>query len=204
MSTEVSFRITDPGVFWSLQTIDQLGDFKFSKTQILEIHDAYLDTKKRRLLRAGYCCRRREQGKGFLITLIKLQTRKDIDKDQPYWEIDLKKNTNSPEGWPKSSVKNRISKIIPNKNLQVMFSFVQTRITRQVSDGNQIFAQAELDDVLVINKGKEQHFKILRLIAKDPDQLKNLNSLAQLLKVEWSLKKEPLSKFERALAMESK
>lgn len=202
MTTETRFRITDPGIFWSLQTIDQLGNFKFSDTQILEIIDVYLDTKKRRLLRAGYCCRRREQGKGFLITLTQLGTEKDKDKDQQYWEVDLKKNSNSPEDWPKSPAKNRISKIIPNKNLQVMFTFVQTRITRQVSDGNQIFAQADLEDVLVMNKGKEQHFKILRLITDDPDQIENLNSLAQSLKVKWSLKKEPLSKFERALAME--
>jgi inorganic triphosphatase YgiF len=203
MVTEVRFRITDPGIFWSLQTIDQLDDFKFSKTQIQEIHDAYLDTKKRRLLTAGYSCRLREQGKGFLVTLTKLKAGKDNDKKQKYWEADLTKNTNSPENWPKSPVKKQISKSIPNKKLQVIFSIIQTRITRQVSNGNQIFAQAILDDVRVINKGKEQHFKILKLTTNDPDQVETLNSLAQALKAEWSLKNETLSKFERALKMES-
>ena len=72
MATEAKFRITDPGIFWSLQTINQLGTFAFSDPQILEIHDAYLDTKKRKLLSAGYCCRSRKQGKFFLITLTKI------------------------------------------------------------------------------------------------------------------------------------
>ena len=202
MATEARFRITDPGVFWSLQTIDQLGNFKFSNTQILEIRDAYLDTKKRRLLTAGYSCRRREQGKGFLITLTKHKAGKALDKTQKYWEVDLTKNTNSPGSWPESPVTKQLSKTIPNKKLQVIFSFIQTRITRQVSDGNQIFAQAILDDVRVIKKGKEQHFKIIKLVTDDPDQSGTLNSLAQALKEEWSLKKDPLSKFERALAME--
>ena len=204
MAIEARFRITNPGIFWSLQTMDKLGDFKFSDTQILEIHDAYLDTKKHRLLTAGYSCRRREQKKGFLITLTKLGAGKDNDKEQKYWEVDLIKNTNSPANWPKSPVKKHISKTIPNKKLQVIFSFIQTRITRQVSNGNQIFAQAILDDVRVINKGKEQHFKIIKLVTDDPDQSETLNSLAQALKKEWSLKKDPLSKFERALAMEKK
>jgi inorganic triphosphatase YgiF len=203
MATEVRFRITDPGIFWSLQTIDQLGDFRFSKTQILEIHDAYLDTRKRRLLTAGYSCRRREQGKGFLITLTKLKVGKDNDKKQKYWEVDLTKNSNRPENWPKSQVQKRISKTIPTKKLQVTLSFIQTRIIRQVSIGNQIFAQAILDDIRVINKGKEQHFKILHLTTDDPDQSETLSSLAKALKSEWSLKNETLSKFERALKMES-
>jgi inorganic triphosphatase YgiF len=201
MTTEARFRITDPGTFWSLQTIDQLGDFKFFNSQILEIHDDYLDTKKRRLWKAGYYCRRREQDKGFLITFSELRSRKN--KKQNQWEVNISKTTTNPDDWPKSPVKNRISKIIPNKKLQVMFSLIQTQIIRQVSDGSQIFAMVNLKDVLVINKGEEQNFKILELFAVAPDQLETLNSLAKALKEEWSLEKERLSKFERALKMES-
>ena len=84
-----------------------------------------------------------------------------------------------------------------------MFNFIQTRITRQISDGKQPFAMAHLDDVLVINKGKEQHFKILELILDDPDQTDELSSLVDTLEQKWSLKVDPLSKFERALKMES-
>ena len=102
MATEARFSITDPGIFWSLQTIDQLGDFKFSDKQILEIHDAYLDTKKRRLLRAGYCCRRRNQDNGFLITLSELGSETNQDKKQKQWEVKLSKNTIIPDDWPKS------------------------------------------------------------------------------------------------------
>jgi inorganic triphosphatase YgiF len=203
MTTEARFRITDPGTFWSLQTIDQLGNFKFSDMQILEIHDDYLDTKKRRLLRAGYCCRRRKQDKGFLITFSELGLKKNKESEKQQWEVKLNKNTVGPVEWPKSTAKTRISKIIPNKKLQVMFTFIQTRITRQIRTAKQPFALAQLDDVLVINNGEEQNFKILALILEDPDQIENLNSLVHTLEQKWSLKNEPMSKFERALKMES-
>ncbi|MFN2235659.1 MAG: hypothetical protein ACK2U1_15640, partial [Anaerolineales bacterium] len=87
--------------------------------------------------------------------------------------------------------------------LQVMFTFIQTRITRQIRTAKQPFALAQLDDVLVINNGEEQNFKILALILEDPDQIENLNSLVHTLEQKWSLKNEPMSKFERALKMES-
>ena len=203
MTTETRFRITDPGVFWSLQTIDQLGEFKFSNTQILEIHDAYLDTKKRRLLTAGFCCRRRNQGKGFLITFSELGSKKSKKNVRQQWEVNLNKNTDRPDDWPKSTAKTRISKIIPNKKLQVMFTFIQTRITRQISVGEQPFALAHLDDVHVINKGEEQHFKILALILDDPDHTDHLSSLVDALEQKWPLKKDSLSKFERALKLEN-
>jgi inorganic triphosphatase YgiF len=203
MATGAKFRITDPGIFWSLQTIEQLGKFSFAAPQIFEIHDAFLDTKKRKLLAAGYSCRRRKQGKGFLITLTKLGLGKDKVQKQQYWEVALKKNINGPEDWPKSKAQSRILKVTPGKKLLVIFSFVQTRITRQISTGKQTIVQANLDDVLVINKGKEQHFKILKLKIDDPSQEKYLDSLVQALKAKWSLKTEPLSKFERAIAMES-
>lgn len=202
MANEAKFRITDPGIFWSLQTIDQLGKFTFSNPQILEINDAYLDTKKRRLLAAGYCCRRRKQEKGFLITLTKLGLGKDKAQKRQKWDAILKKNRNGLENWPKSRVKSRILKVIPDKKLQVIFSFVQTRITRQISIGKKAIAQANLDDVRVINKGKERPFKILKIRIDDPDQEKYLDALVQELTAKWSLKRESLSKFERAIAME--
>jgi len=203
MTTEAKFRITDPGIFWSLQTIDYLGVFAFSDPKILEIHDAYLDTKKRKLLAAGYNCRRREQVKGFLITLSKLRSGEDAAQKHQKWEVTLKKNINSPVDWPKSKARSRILKVVPEKKLQVIFDFNQTRITRQISNGKQTIAQANLYNVLVINKGKEQQFKILKLIIANPNHEKYLDSLVQSLKTKWSLKSEPLSKFERAIAMES-
>ena len=202
MAIEAKFRITDPGIFWSLQTIDHLAKYSLSKTEIAAIEDAYLDTKKRRLLAAGYCCRRRNQGKGFLITLTKLRLGKDTDQKPKQWEVRLKKNKNGPADWPKSQARSRVLKVVPNKKLQVIFAFNQTRITRRISNGKQVIARAHLDLVSLMINGKEQHFKILKLKIIAPNQEKHLNALTAALQAKWPLESEPLSKFERALAME--
>jgi len=204
MAIEAKFRITDPGIFWSLQTIDHLAKYSLSKTEIEAIDDAYLDTKKRKLLAAGYCCRRRNQGKGFLITLTKLRLGKDTDQKPKQWEVTLKKSKNGPADWPKSQARSRVLKVAPNKKLQVIFAFDQTRITRRISHGKQVIARANLDDVSLMINGKEKHFKILKLKISTPNQEKHLNALIEALQAKWSLETEPLSKFERALAMERK
>jgi inorganic triphosphatase YgiF len=202
MAIEAKFRITDPGIFWSLQTIDHLAKYSLSKTEIEAIDDAYLDTKKRKLLAAGYCCRRRNQGKGFLITLTKLRLGKGAAQKQQKREVALKKNKIDPADWPKSQARSRVLKVAPNKKLQVIFAFDQTRITRRISYGKQAIALANLDDVSLMINGKEQHFKILKLKITAPSQEKHLNALIEALQAKWPLETEPLSKFERALAME--
>ncbi len=202
MTIEIKFRITDPGIFWSLQTIDHLGDYTLSAPHIEEINDTYLDSKKRKLLAAGYRCRRREQGKGYLITLTKLGLGKGAAKNQQKWEVSLKKNKNNPANWPKSTARSRVLKIISDKKLQIIFEFDQTRITRLISNGKHVIARANLDEVSLMLNGKEHHFKTLKLKLTTPNQKNHLNALIAALQTKWPLKTEPLSKFERAFAME--
>jgi len=199
MAIEAKFRITDPGTFWSLQTIDHLAKFSLSTPEIEAIDDAYLDTKKRKLLAAGYCCRRRRQGKGFLITLTQPKMDKDAARKPKLWEVTLKKNKKSPADWPKSQARNRVLKVISDRKLQVIFSFDQTRITRWISNGDQVIAQANLDVVTLITKDKEQHFKTLKIKMLIPDGEDHFEAISTKLQTKWSLKPEPLSKFERAI-----
>ena len=202
MTVETTFRITDPGIFWSIQTIDHLGKYSLAMAEIEAIEDAYLDTKKYRLLAAGYSCRRRSQGKGFLVTLTKLS--KDADQKPKQWDVRLKKNRNSPMDWPKSQVRSRLLKVIPDKKLQVIFVLNQTRIMRQIKNGDQAIARINLDDVSLMIKGKEKHFKSLKLIIRTTDEEKHLYTLTKALQAKWPLEADPLSKFERAIAIEQK
>ncbi len=204
MATEAKFRITDPGTFWSLQTIDHLAQYSFSARQIEEIDDVYLDTKKLKLLAAGYCCRRRNQGKGFLITLTRLGSGKGTSKKLKKWHVLLKKNKNGPANWPKSEARTRVLKVISDKNLRSILTLHQTRITRLISKGDHVIAQADLDDVLWITDGKEQQFKTLKIKIIAPYQEKHLNALVTKLQAKWPLEPELLTKFERAIAMKSK
>ncbi len=202
MAIEAKFRITDPGIFWSLQTIDHLAKYSFSARQIEEIDDVYLDTKKRKLLAADYCCRRRNQGKGFLITLTRFGSGKRVSKKSQKWHVLLKKNKNGPADWPKSEARTRVLKVISDKKLRSILTLHQTRITRLISKGDHVIAQADLDDVLLITNGKEQQFKTLKLKSIAPDQEKHLKALIAKFQAKWRLEPETLSKFERAMAME--
>lgn len=69
MEIEAKFAITNPATYWRLQTIDHLAEFSLSTRQIKEVYDTYLGTRGRRILAAGFSCRRREQAEEILITL---------------------------------------------------------------------------------------------------------------------------------------
>jgi inorganic triphosphatase YgiF len=202
MPIEKNFRITDPGTFWSLQTIDQLGEFLLSTDEVTEVTDTYLDTRKRRLLTKGYSCCKREPGKKARIILTKLGTKDDVSHQLKEWRVKLKKDTHDPADWPDSKVRTRVIKIIPEKKLQPIFVLRHTRITRSISKDDQVIAQANLDDVSVTVNGKDRQFKTLKLKVTDPEQEKQLKALISTLQANWKLKPEPLTNFERALEME--
>jgi len=202
MTIEKKFKIKDPGTFWSLQTIDQLGEFSLSTDEVTEVTDTYLDTRKRRLLAKGYSCCKRELGKKARIILKKVDTDDDVSHQPKEWRVKLKKDTHDPADWPDSKVRTRVIKTIPEKKLQPIFVLRHTRITRSISKGNQVIAQANLDGVSLTVNGKERQFKTLKLKVTDPEQEKQFKALISTLQSNWQLKPEPLSNFERALEME--
>lgn len=201
MAIEANFRITNPGVFWSLQTIEQLGKYSMSEPRIEEIDDVFLDTKKRKLLAAGYCCRRRKQAKGFLITLTRLESAKGKSKKKEKWHVQLMKNQNGPADWPKSVARARVLKIISDKKLLSFFTLHLTRITRQISKKDQVIALVILDNVSMIQGGKDQLFKTLKIRMLIPEGEDHLQAIKSSLRELGSLKPETLTKFERAIAI---
>jgi inorganic triphosphatase YgiF len=202
MAIEATFRITDPGVFWTLQTIDHLAQYRLSAPKILEIDDTYLDTKKRRLLAAGYSCRRRDLDEGSVITLLKLESTKKETKKPKIWKVALAQSSNDHTNWPKSKVRSRVRKVISDKKLRVIFRFHQSRITRRIYLADRFIAEANLDSVSLTNKGKEHHFKTLKLRIASHKQEKHLKDVIVALHTRWSLETEPYTKFERIIALE--
>ena len=202
MVVEVIFSITAPGVFWVLQTIDQLGDYALSPPQFDEVDDVYLDTKKRRLLNAGYCLRQRNRGKGFLLSLFELDLKEGTARKAQKWEIAIKKNKTDPEDWPESQVRKRVLKIISDKSLQPIFVLHQTRITRLIRKCDLVVAQATLDDVSFLVEGDNPHFKLLKITMMVPDVEDHLETITAYLCSKWQLEIEPRSKFEQVIAFE--
>ena len=202
MNIENNFKIPDPGTFWSLQTIDHLGEFSISTEKISEVSDTYLDTRKRRLLAKGYSCCKRDSGKKVTIILTKLDIENDASNQLKEWGIRLKKNKLDPVDWPESKARTKMLKILPNKKLQPIFIFKKTRITRSIYKGDLVIAHANLDDVSLTVNHKERQFKTLKIKMINPKHKKHLNTLITAFQENWHLEPETLTKFERALAIE--
>jgi len=202
MAIEVKFRVPDPGIFWLIQTIEQLGPYSLSVPQFEQINDAFLDTQKRRLKTAGYYCRQREQAKGCLITLFERESKDGEDQLGRKWDVSLKRNTDNPEDWPESQARKRILQVIPNKKLKPIFRLHKTRITRLIQEGDQIVARATLDDVSLLLKDENQQFKTLKITMLIPDNENHLHTITASLQARWQLETEPQTKFEQAIALD--
>jgi inorganic triphosphatase YgiF len=202
MVLEARFNINDPGIFWAFQTMDQLANYELTTQQARLIDDTYLDTKNRELLAAGYICRRREQGKSVLITLTKIESSKTSAQQPNIWEISLEHIRENPVNWPESQVRSRVIKTVHNKQLRTIFSLNQIRITRIIQKENQVIGQANLDDVSLIIKSKEQHLKTLKLkiVASNTDI--HLNTLIAALHKKWGLEPDTRTKYEHVTSME--
>lgn len=196
MKRTTKFSITDPSLFWSLQTINRLELYSFSTHEVLEIEDTYLDTKKHRLFTAGYSCCKRDQDQGVMITLTKLPSSQGRVKT---WETLLDKNSPYPIDWPESEVRKRIIKVISNKKLRGIIHLLQTRIVRNIKYDDQKIGKFNLDEIRLISREDEMQFKQLQITLQPSDSSRHLEKITKLFLEKWPLEVDNLSKFERAL-----
>jgi inorganic triphosphatase YgiF len=203
MTIKSKFRVTDPGIFWSLQTIDQLGEYSFSAPQFDEIDDVYLDTKNRRLLAEGYYCRQRSRAKGCSISLIEFESIDGVDQRSKQWDLILKRNNHNPNDWPESKVRKKVLKIVSDKKLRPIFTLHQNRISRLISKWDQVIARAIIDNVSVDFEGNDQQFKTVKIVILIPDGNENhLETLTADFQAKWQLETESRSKFEQIILLE--
>ena len=198
MEIEAKFILSDVLKFQSLQAINQIGNFALSAHQIQQVHDTYLDTKERLILASGYSCRLRKTETDVLITVKGLEKangaihhRKELEVSLPVYDI--------PQNWTKSPARNLILQLIGDKELIPLFDFQQTRVYRQVKEGQKEIAQLSLDNVhIVAGNRKQRHFELEVELYPEGTQ-KALGEIVRVLQNEWNLKPEKQSKFERSL-----
>ena len=65
MEVEAKFALPDAKALQRLQVVDHLAGFVLSAGQVKQMRDTYLDTVDRRILAAGYACRRRERDEAY-------------------------------------------------------------------------------------------------------------------------------------------
>jgi len=146
MEIEAKFSVANPAVYWQLQTANQLAGYSLSTVQVKDIRDTYLDTRQRRILAAGYSCRRRETREGIVMTLKSLDSAEGAVHRRGEWEVTLAVDQ-PPAKWPDSPVRDRVLKLIGKDSLLPLFDLQQTRIVRLVRQNEQPLAELSLDRV---------------------------------------------------------
>ena len=209
MEIEAKFALPDLETLRRLQTIDHLAGFALSASRVKQVRDTYLDTVDCLILAAGYACRQREQDEGVLVTLKGLGGAKEAVHRREELEVLLPANqpAQSPahwldvthHEWPASPVRDRVRELIGQASLSPLFELHQTRIVRQVSQGERLVAELSLDEVhLVVDEREQTSFELEVELAPQGTE-EDLAIMVTCLQDEWGLEPELCSKFERAL-----
>jgi inorganic triphosphatase YgiF len=200
MEIEAKFALPDMDVFQRLQTVDRVGGFALSSGRIQQVRDTYLDTVGRLILGAGYACRRREQSEGILITLKGLGSTQSVVHRREELETWIPSDL-PPAQWPRSPARERVLQLIGSAPLLPLFELQQTRTLRRMTQGEHLVAELSLDDVYVKAGNREQTYLEAEVELKSQGTEDDLSVIVACLRDEWKLEPEPLSKFERALAL---
>ena len=207
MEIEAKFTIPDAETFHRLQAVDDLVGFSLSAAQSKQVRDTYLDTAEWLVLAAGYACRRRVHGEKVTITLKGLggtegavHRREELEVTLPADQPSAEGGDVEPHNWPAGPVRDRVLQLIGHAPLERLFDLQQTRVVRQVEQGERLVAEWSLDDVgLTSASGEQTYFELELELASDGAE-SDLAALVTCLQDEWGLEPEPRSKFERALA----
>ena len=202
MEIEAKFTLPDRDVFQRLMSVDRLAGFSLSAGRVKQVRDTYLDTVERLILRAGYACRRREQSEGILITLKGLGGAQGAVHRREELQVLISSDL-PPAQWSPSSVRDRVLQLIGSAPLLPLFELQQLRTVRLMTQGERPVAELSLDDVQVKAGNREQVYLEMEVELETQGTEDDLSAIVACLRDEWQLKPEPLSKFERALTLET-
>ena len=202
MEIEAKFTLPNRDVFQRLMSVDRLAGFSLSAGRVKQVCDTYLDTVERLILRAGYACRRREQSEGILITLKGLGGAQGAVHRREELQVLISSDL-PPAQWSPSSVRDRVLQLIGSAPLLPLFELQQFRTVRLMTQGERPVAELSLDDVQVKAGNREQVYLEMEVELKSQGIEDDLSIIVACLRDEWQLKPEPLSKFERALTLET-
>ena len=199
MEIEAKFALPDRNAFKRLQTLDRLAGFTLSEAQVRQVHDTFMDTADRQILAAGHVCRRREQDgqvvmslKRFASTDGAIHRREELQEALPAYC--------PPAEWPASPLRDKVLELVGDAPLLPLFDLQQTRIVRPLTRGERLVAELSLDRVTMTGADRRQAYSELEVELAEAGTEHDLAAIVAHLEVEWALRPEPRSKFERALA----
>jgi CHAD domain-containing protein/uncharacterized protein YjbK len=196
---EAKFSLTSQ-TFDRLMEADRIAEYSIGEPKTVRVRDTYLDTLQQRLLAAGYACRRRiREGRSELLITLKgmgdtdgaIHRREELetllDADQP------------PQAWPAGAARDRVLQIIGDSTLQPIADVHQTRVTKEIVQGERQVAELSLDEWTLVGGGEAQTFFEAEVELMPLGTEEDLSAIVAYLEREWDLAPETQSKFERAL-----
>lgn len=199
MEIEAKFVLPDVEILQRLQAADHLAGLALSEGRVKQLQDTYLDTTERVILTAGYACRQRKQdGERVLMTLKGLGGVENAIHRREELET-LLPSSAPPTEWPASPARDRVLQLIGDAPLIPLFDLEQTRVVRQINQGERLVAELSLDDVHLVTGDREQTYFELEAELAPQGTEDELAAIVACLQDDWGLEPERLSKFERAL-----
>ena len=200
MEIEAKFAVPDEVTWQRLQIVTELAGYAIGPSEAKEVHDTFVDTPDRQIIRSGHVCRQREVAGQIVMTLKGSKTIEGAVHRREELEITLPHAMPIVQ-WPPAEIRYQLLALIGDVPLTPLFDQRQTRHVRWVTQGQRRVAEMSVDQVRLSLSGQEQSYFEVEMELKNAGTEDDLAQLAAALQNEWGLQPEPRSKFARALAL---
>jgi inorganic triphosphatase YgiF len=201
MSIEIELKYSVNEAF-ARQLLKQqhLGPYPLTHFQTVEIVDRYYDTANGHLAQKGYALRLRKQHQNVILQLKSLTTVQGALHRRE--ELNIPVQDTDPDHWPNAPATELLKTLLDGHPMQELLTIHQRRhVAPLLNQQNQAFAQLSLDEVLWKVAGHMDRAWELEIeLLPDADETQ-LQELERLLEDKLNMRPQPLSKFERGLAL---
>ncbi|WP_370575670.1 CYTH domain-containing protein [Methanomethylovorans sp.] len=200
MEIEAKFSVPEKEIFAILISAQNIGPFVLDAAVQARLEDVYLDTVDMAIMSKGYYLRRRQKGQRIIYTIKSLgglekeiRRREEmecvLEQDMPY------------EKWDNADMGSFLSGVVGESTLVPLFNVSHVRNVRNVIDDERDVAEMSLDDVVITGWGKKLSYLEIEVELLSGGDERDLEKLVNMLRQEYSLVPDSLSKFERALEL---
>ncbi len=200
MEIEAKLAVPDAATFAALRQAETLAGMEAGPEVRKSVHDRYLDTEDRQLLRHGFACRVRATGDGWLATLKGLGTGEGGLHRRAELEVILPAGESDVHDWPAGEAREVALRLSGGQPLELVFEMWQERHVRLLRPGPGEDPAIELSLDVVRRDGADAP-PIYELEGEllPGGNVQQLELLMETLREQWGLIPEPRSKFERGL-----
>jgi inorganic triphosphatase YgiF len=200
LEVELKFRVDDPAIFAAFSHPTTLGDFLLKPVGDGEHqHNVYYDTPDFRLRTQRYGLRVRTVGHSRIATLKGETLAQDGLHQRPEWEMPV--DSDDPQRWSPGDVRDRAFALAGGAPLQPVLTIETLRRTVRVWRGSRCVADMALDEGVIYAGGREHLFHELEIELLPEGTRDDLDELGALLRQQFALHPDNLSKLARGLAL---